>query len=340
MSDRFSDTKGKRLDLAARAAWLYYIKGRTQDEIATALNVSRPNAQRLVALAISESLIKFRLDHPLLRSMELAERLQERFLLKTCEVAPTEEGQGNSLVGVAMLAAQTLEGFLAAKEPRVVALGTGRTLLETVRHMPLMTRPDHRIVSVVGNISRDGKASPYDVAMRLADRVGAQCYPLPLPVITDTTGGMRVLDRPARLSGGIRAVRGRRRRHGRGWAPSARARRCWWTASSMPTRSRPSCGTARWGELVSRSFASDGSAVENDVTARLTALRLSPQPSRPVILVAAGRDKVASIAAALRGGYGTGLLTDEETAAALLDATEDRAARVKRGALLSGALLT
>jgi DNA-binding transcriptional regulator LsrR (DeoR family) len=39
-----NNTSNRKLDLAARAAWLYYIRGRTQDEIATELNVSRQNA--------------------------------------------------------------------------------------------------------------------------------------------------------------------------------------------------------------------------------------------------------------------------------------------------------
>ena len=76
-----AEARTRRLDLAARAAWLYYIKRRTQDEIAADLSVSRPNAQRLVALAISEGLIKFRLDHPLLKSLELVVRLLERFVV-------------------------------------------------------------------------------------------------------------------------------------------------------------------------------------------------------------------------------------------------------------------
>ena len=321
MSDRFSDPKGKRLDLAARAAWLYYIKGRTQDEIATALNVSRPNAQRLVALAISENLIKFRLDHPLLRSMELAERLLTTFGLKTCEVALTESGQGSSLVGVAMLAAQTLETFLTPKEPRVIALGTGRTMLETVRQMPLMSRPDHKIVSVVGNISRDGKASPYDVAMRLSDRIGAQCYPLPLPVITDTRAECAFL----RAQRGYQAVS----------TLFGKADLVMVGVGSLGSEAQilvdgfvdaQEIATLRRdggvGEVVSRPLSIDGVEIDNEVTARLTALRLTPEPRCPVIVVAAGREKVVPITAALRGRLATGLLTDEETAAALLDFSE------------------
>src|SRR3712207_7609151 len=65
------------LDQAARAAWLYYIAGNTQDEIAHKLNVSRQAVQRLVSLAVSEKLIKFRLDHPI-RSEEHTSELQSR----------------------------------------------------------------------------------------------------------------------------------------------------------------------------------------------------------------------------------------------------------------------
>ena len=64
-----------RLDDAARAGWLYYIAGNTQDEIARKLGVSRQTAQRLVSLSISEKLIKVRLDHPIANCLELAERV-------------------------------------------------------------------------------------------------------------------------------------------------------------------------------------------------------------------------------------------------------------------------
>ena len=44
------DNEKSRLDEAARAGWLYFIAGHTQDEIAKRLKVSRATAQRLVSL--------------------------------------------------------------------------------------------------------------------------------------------------------------------------------------------------------------------------------------------------------------------------------------------------
>ncbi|MDZ7927118.1 MAG: MarR family transcriptional regulator [Agrobacterium sp.] len=47
-----------RLDDAARAGWLYYVAGRTQDEIAAAMGISRQSAQRLVSLSVAEGLVQ------------------------------------------------------------------------------------------------------------------------------------------------------------------------------------------------------------------------------------------------------------------------------------------
>ena len=60
-----SEADTVRLDNAARAGWLYYIAGNSQDEIAQKLRISRQTAQRLIALSVSEKLIKVRLDHPI-----------------------------------------------------------------------------------------------------------------------------------------------------------------------------------------------------------------------------------------------------------------------------------
>jgi DNA-binding transcriptional regulator LsrR (DeoR family) len=64
----------EKLDLATRAAWLYYVAGNTQNEIAEKLQVSRPVAQRLVAFAVEKNLIRVRVDHQLADCLSLADR--------------------------------------------------------------------------------------------------------------------------------------------------------------------------------------------------------------------------------------------------------------------------
>jgi DNA-binding transcriptional regulator LsrR (DeoR family) len=317
VNDLTIDPKMRRLDLAARAAWLYYIKRRTQDEIAVELNVSRPNAQRLVALAISEGLIKFRLDHPLLHSIELGERIRDRFNLVFCDVAPSESQAGDGRIGVAHRAAELVENLLSTKANQILAFGTGRTLLETVRHVGSMNRPDHKIVSVVGNLTRDGRASPYDVVMRLSDRVGAQCYPLPLPVLADTQEETDIL----KAQRGYRAVKALFEQAdalvlGVGSVDAEAPIYVDGFVTDEELRELQRLGAA--GELASRSFDPDGAIIASSITSRLTAMELVREPQRPTTLVASGEREVRALHAALRGRFANGLIVDEEIATALL----------------------
>src|SRR5215472_802539 len=162
-----------RLDDAARAGWLYYVAGNTQDEIARKLGISRQSAQRLVSLAISRKLIKVRLDHPIASCMALAEALTKRYDLKYCDVVPSDPSSASTVLGVAGAAAAYLERILGSPKPLVVALGTGRTIRAAVDQLPPMDCPHHKIVSLVGNIAPDGSASFFDVITKISDIVKA-----------------------------------------------------------------------------------------------------------------------------------------------------------------------
>ena len=192
MSGKY-DTESTRLDDAARAGWLYYVAGNTQDEVAKKLSVSRQSAQRLVSLAVSEKLIKVRLDHPIARCMQLADLLKQRHGLLSCEVIPSEPDAPNSTKGLAEAGAAEMERHLKAVDPKIVAVGTGRVLRACVEQLPLMEAPQHRIVSLLGNITSDGSATPYDVAIRMAERINGRYYPMPLPVFAHSADQRKFL---------------------------------------------------------------------------------------------------------------------------------------------------
>ena len=183
---RKPDSETDRLDDAARAGWLYYIAGNTQDEIARKLGVSRQTAQRLVSLSISERLIRVRLDHPIGRCLELSERMKQAFGILSCEVVPSDPESTSITIGIAEAAAAELERYLVSQHPVIAGMGTGRMLRAMVEQLTPMDCPQHKVVSLVGNIGPDGSASQYDVVSRISDRVKAPHYPMPLPVIAST----------------------------------------------------------------------------------------------------------------------------------------------------------
>ena len=190
---RNGDREDSRLDDAARAGWLYYVAGNTQDEIAHKLGISRQSAQRLVSLAISKKLIKVRLDHPIASCMALAEALTKRYDLKYCDVVPSDPSSTSTVLGVAEAAAAYLERILRSPTPLVLALGTGRTIRASVNQLPPMHCPHHKIVSLVGNIAPDGSASFFDVITKISDIVKAPHFPMPVPVVASNVEEKAVL---------------------------------------------------------------------------------------------------------------------------------------------------
>ncbi len=174
-----SEASRNKLDDAARAGWLYYVAGNTQDEIAAKLGVSRQSAQRLVSLAISEKLIKVRLDHPIANCLELAAKLKDRFGLRLAEIVPSDPGHPDTTLGVADATALEIEKILSGSSPVIMGVGTGRTLKAAVDLLPVMDCPQHRIVSLTGNIAPDGSAAFYNVIFSIADKVKAPSFPMP-----------------------------------------------------------------------------------------------------------------------------------------------------------------
>lgn len=305
------------LDEAARAGWLYYVGGLTQDQIASALGVSRQRAQRLVAKSMAEGLIHVRLDHKLASCLALETALTRRFDLGHCRVAPSLGASVDPARSTAAAAADLLEHFLARAAPQVIAVGTGRSLSAMVAELTAQVTERHSIVSLVGNIAPDGSASLFDVIMRLADKLRAQHYPMLVPVISETIEeralfrSLRPVQAVIKLaqSADVTFV-------GVGQmgddAPIYK--------DGFVTREQLADMQANGaaGEIVSGVYDRDGVYIESPIIARLCGIRVDPGRGTPVIGVASGLSKVPAIRAALKGRILNGLVTDEPTAEALL----------------------
>ncbi len=308
----------RRLDLAARAAWLYYVANNTQDEIAAKLHVSRQAAQRLVSLAVTEKLIKHRLDHPIAECVELAERLRDRFELNYCDVAPSDPDPKNALGNLGAWAAPYLESYLTAKAPTVVALSSGRALRAMVSQVAPMSEPQHKIVARQGHMTQDGRASHFEVVLYLADRVDAQAYLLATPVVARSVEervflqeqlsfqSVRDLARQAKVAFvgvGELAWNGPLQRDG------------FYTDAEVGELLE----LQAVGSIIAYAYDSEGRPLECSLNQRVAGMPLSDLPAGRTIGVGCGDAKVAAIRAALKGRLISGLITDEATAQRILE---------------------
>ena len=308
---------GQRLDDAARAGWLYYVARRTQDEIARELGVSRQKAQRLVAQAAQAGLVKVRLEHPIARCMELAARLRRHFDLGVAQVAPSDPEAPDLLDGVAAAAAVEMERVLLEEEPRIVALGTGRALTAAVDQVQRIDRPQHRIVSLLGNMLMDGSASRFSATVRLAERTGARHYPMALPVFARDASEVQMLRSQPPVASTLNLC-ARADVAFVGVAPVTEDSPMVMDGFVEIAEVREMIRQGAVGEITGWAFDARGRILEGGHNERAAGAPVRPDPDRPTIAVANGPSKVCAIRAALEGRLVNGLVTDEATASTLL----------------------
>ncbi len=307
-----------RLDDAARAGWLYYVAGRTQDEIASTMGISRQSAQRLVSLAMAERLIKVRLDHPIAACLELGLRLKEKFDLRQVDVVPSDPGSSSTTVGIAEAGAAEIERWLKSADPIILAIGTGRTLKAAIDQLPAMECPQHRIVSLTGNIGLDGSAAYYNVIFSMADAVKARHFPMPLPVLVSSPEERALLHNQALVKSALQLGSEANVAFVGVGELGQQAPLCedGFLAPDEMARLMEEEGAA--GEICGWMFDRDGQLLPGSINKRVASVPLPSRDSATVIGIAKGQRKYVALRAALRGRVINGLITDESTAEFLL----------------------
>ncbi len=311
------DSSSHRLDDAARAGWLYYVAGNTQEEIATKLGISRQSAQRLVSLSVSEGLIKVRLDHPIGRCMDLASRLKSRFALDLVEIVPSDPASESTTIGVAEAAATEIERWLRHPEPIVMAIGTGRTLKAAIEQLTPMECPHHKVVSLTGNIAPDGSAAFYNVIFNVADTVKARSFPMPLPVIASSARERELLHAQPMIRETLAlAAQANVTFLGIGDIGPEAPLFLDGFITEAELKALQKAGAV--GEICGWCFDADGKLIDGLTNDRVAS---APMPSRErslVVAIAMGRKKLPGIRATLNRRLVNGLITDERTAEGLL----------------------
>lgn len=307
-----------RLDDAARAAWLYYVAGNTQDEIAAKLGVSRQSAQRLVSLASTEGLVKVRIDHPIAHCLTLGHALRERGGLEFAEIVPTDPASDSTTLGIAQAAGAEIERWLRRSEPTVIGIGTGRTLKAAIEQLPSIECPQHKVVSLTGSIAPDGSAAFYNVVFTMADTVKSRAFPLPLPVIASSRGERDMLQSQPMIRSTLE-LGGQADVAFLGVGDFEDDAPLYMDGFISQAELKELQAAGAVGEIIGWAFDARGQLLEGMTNDRVASSPLPDLGRCRVIASAMGKRKLPAIRAAIRGKLINGLVTDEATAQVLLE---------------------
>lgn len=312
---------GEELRMMTHVARLYHLQGIRQPEIAARLDLSQAKVSRLLKKAQDRGIVRITVTPPSGTHPDLEDGLQERYGLKLALVVDTAPDNERTMLGdLGAAAAYYLQTTLRSSDTVGISSWSA-SLLATVQAMqPVPGLKDVRIVQAVGGIG-DPAAAGHASRMtgQLAQLVNGEAVYLQAPGVAGAAESAQALRADPFVSAalgelgdldvalvGIGEI-----------TPSSTLVRSGNAFSDEERAELEKLGAV--GDVCLRFYDAEGRPVESELDSRVVGItREQLAAARRKIGVAGGSRKHKAIRAAVAGGLVDVLVTDQETAAALM----------------------
>lgn len=326
----------ERIDLLAQVAIWYYEEGLNQAAIAERIGKSRSMVSRLLDQARDAGLVEVRIRYPLRTDSELEQQLLQEFDLAEAHVlADPPENYQLLLRRLGDLGARCLQASL---HPGVIiGLSWGTAVHAVVSAMPSTIVPSSTVVQLIGAVGHgDPMVDGAELGRWLAQKLGASFRFLSAPLLVRDEDVAQALRRE-RINQETLAIAAEAEVALIGigtpepeYSSLLRAG----YVSRDELNELMEAGVV--GDIVAHQFDDEGRVL--DISANKRAINLDADSIRQiprVIAVSGSVGKARAIAAALRGGFCSCLVTDARAAEAVLERARSTA-RKGRGDVSNG----
>ncbi len=305
--------------LSIRAAELYYEENQTQDEIGVILRLTRWKVGRLLASAKANGFIRIEIVHPRARRLPIERRLRESTGL-TDAIVVSSAGV-SSEVELQSRTAQAAADFLTSLRPipRTLGISWGRTLHDVSLHLKQGWAPGVNVVQINGGVSlhqRTGTAA--STAVTIAHKADGSATLLPSPAVFERLETKQAMEADRAVAGVLDLARNAQAylfSAGQADANSALVDSGFLTVEQIDDL----VSRGAVGDVVGRYIDANGRIVDPELNERTVGIQIDQLRRAPLtIAVISGNDKHAIARAVVRNGLCTVLVTDEDTANALL----------------------
>ena len=300
------------------AKW-YYVDGLMQAEIAKRIRKSRSMVSKMITEARNQGIVEIRIAYPLDRDRALEDRIRDHLMLDTVRVVASLPSEELNSVVLAKAAAEFLATQL--RNRMILGLAWSRTVQSVVDEFSGDALRDAVVVQLSGSAGSDNPGTGgIEIIRAMAHKLQAARWYFPAPLVVQSPDVARVLLNEPALRRSI-----------------AYAKSCDLAVVGIGSIDRQrnsliaskliSAGELKEltrlgsvGDILAHQLTVEGGKLDHDFNRRVIGLDIDELVGIPqVIAVAAGRHKAPAIRAVAAGGYVTDLVTDSDTAGALLD---------------------
>lgn len=309
----------EQLRLIAQILTLHFKEDLLQSEIATRLGLSTAKVNRLIKRGRTLGMVQITINSPFLHQFEIERQLSQRWTLKNCLVVPSVTGSPETTLGhVGDAAGRMLLDTI--RDGNTIAISGGKALSALIANLPGDLAYDVEVVPMTGCVQGHHYTDVNHIATELAEKLSGHATLIHAPLHTET-----VAERDFVMSlKSVRDVMDSVREadvavFGIGAVVGANATYYEVQPASQAEQDRRYAAGAR-GEFLGHLIDQYGKVSDHTFNSRLVALPPHEVAKIPVTIgIASGAEKVQPIIAALNGGYLNSLVTDEQTAEAILN---------------------
>lgn len=303
--------------MLGRVAELHYKHGMTHQQVADLLGLSRVQVTRLLARARTEGVVEIRVhsEEPIF-PREQAE-LIKRFGLESVWLAPSFDSSEETLDSIGAVGASYLRSVL--KPGMTVAVGLSSTLARIAPQLSIDPMEVTFVPAIGSRPAGDGTVNPHQVAELLAEATGGRSGHLAAPFLASSAETAAMISREPDIATTLNQARmadlgvfglGGTSLHTGILVDSLDL--------DMEAGELKDSGVV--GDISAALFNHHGESIRTSLSDRIVGLRMNEIlqiPHRAVFV--GGAEKLESIRGALNGGICTTLVTDIDTARALLE---------------------
>ena len=311
------DQVDQNSQLRVRAAWIYYVEGHTQNEVAAIMGLPRLTVTRLLSEARRRGEVKIDIVSPLAGLADIQRALEIKYGLSQAVVAPFLASEGEPVKVIAAAAGRYISEMMT--DNLTVGVGWGRTLLASLPFIQGRPLQNIRVISMLGGIAQARRFNPAEFAWQFAELFEGEGFLVPAPAVVDSPetklallercGLAEIFEMAALVDVALISV------------GAVSTLTTFYRSGHVSETERMSLADAgAVGDILLNFIDENGDLVDHPVNTRAMSLdlaRLAKVPRK--ILVSGGQEKLASLRGTLKLLKPTTFITDEQTALALLD---------------------